>query len=69
MADTTSVVCPTCQRTFPAGTRVEGVGCFDCFHQWYDGDLPHPDNLSREKVGNHVRKKHGLPPLEPRGRQ
>ncbi len=53
--------CPYCQREVSDG-RSSGW-CFECFEQWYDGSLPHPDNLDPVKVANFVRKKHGLKPL------
>lgn len=55
--------CPVCRRDVTDGEP--GVWCFECFREWYDGELPSPDNLSPIKIGNHVRNRHGLPPLEP----
>lgn len=53
--------CPYCLRYVKDG---RGLGwCFECFEQWYDGRLPHPDNLDPVKVANYVRAKHGLSPL------
>lgn len=54
--------CPYCQRVV-SDDRGEGW-CFECFEQWYDGDLCHPDNLDPVKVANYVRAKHNLPPLD-----
>ena len=54
-------ICWCCQRTVRDG-RGSGL-CFECFEQWYDGDLAPPDNLDPVKVANYVRRKHRLPPL------
>ncbi len=53
--------CYLCQRVVNDGRA--DIWCFDCFRTWYDGDLPPPDSLNPLKVANHVRSKHGLPPL------
>lgn len=55
--------CNVCQRVVKDDRR--SGWCFECFEQWYDGDLSHEngDNRNPLKVANHVRKKHGLPPL------
>ena len=42
--------------------------CRECFMEWYDGDDPSIsadlDNVSNKlRIGNWIRKKHGLPPL------
>lgn len=54
--------CSICQRTVNDGRQ---GWCFECFKQWYDGDLSHAngDNLNPLKIANHVRAKHKLPPL------
>lgn len=55
--------CPSCLRMVKDGKS--GGWCFQCFEQWYDGDLSHEngDNLDPVKVANHVRRKNKLPPL------
>ena len=39
--------------------------CTECFYQWYDPDNAQVDSTSPMTIGNYVRKKNGLPPLEP----
>jgi hypothetical protein len=39
--------------------------CLECFGQWYDPDNGSFDNTNPVELGNYVRSKHGLPPLEP----
>jgi hypothetical protein len=55
-------ICWCCQREVLDGRRHAGF-CFECFEQWYDGNLPHPDNLDPVKIANYVRSKHHLAPL------
>ena len=38
--------------------------CSECFSQWYDADNSTIDKTDPVSIGNYVRKKHGLPPLE-----
>lgn len=38
--------------------------CRDCFSQWYDPDNGSFNNCDPIELGNYVRKKHGLPPLQ-----
>ena len=38
--------------------------CSDCFRMWYDPDYADVDQTSALSVGNAVRKKYGLAPLE-----
>lgn len=38
--------------------------CTECFSQWYDPDNASFDNCNPVELGNYVRRKHGLPPME-----
>lgn len=38
--------------------------CRDCFFQWYDPDNGEVDPTKPMSIGNYVRKKHGIAPLE-----
>src|SRR5580765_1885954 len=38
--------------------------CIECFFQWYDPDPGGFDPCDPLQLGNHVRAKHGLPPLQ-----
>lgn len=61
-------VCDACAREvehvrgsiWHGGSRL----CLECFYQWYDPDNASFDNRDRLSLGNYVRLKHGLPPLE-----
>jgi hypothetical protein len=59
-------VCDCCQREVERvrGSMWHGQSriCPECFIQWYDGDGGF-DPCDPIQLGNHVRAKHGLPPL------
>ena len=55
-------VCDCCQREFE--NRYSHTSCSECFGQWYDPDNSSFDHLDPVSIGNYVRAKHGLPPLE-----
>lgn len=57
-----SKFCSCCKLEMPK--ERDKHWCFECFLQWYDGGLPHPDNLDPIKVANFVRAKRGFPPLD-----
>jgi hypothetical protein len=61
-------VCDCCKRTVEKvrGSMWHGESkiCIECFHQWYDPDNDEVDPTKPLSIGNYVRKKHGLPPLE-----
>lgn len=66
-------VCDCCQREV---SRVRGSMwhgdsriCEECFFQWYDPDTGAIDVTDPVSIGNHVRKKHGLPALSATERQ
>lgn len=60
-------VCECCRRVVDV---VRGslwghkTTCTECFLQWYDPDNNSFDPLNPVSIGNYVRSKHGLPPLE-----
>lgn len=62
-------VCDACQRQVDRvrGSMWHGDSaiCTDCFSQWYDPDNGTFNPCDPVQLGNHVRKKHGLPPLPP----
>lgn len=60
-------VCDACEREVD---RVRGsiwhgeaAICLECFAQWYDPDNGTFDPCDPVQLGNHIRAKHGLPPL------
>lgn len=61
-------ICECCQRPVE---RVRGsiwghdAICIECFCQWYDPDNASFDHLNARSIGNYVRSKYGLPPLDP----
>ena len=67
-------VCDCCEREVdhvrsgPAAELWFGEDriCRDCFVEWYDGDRPTAgtDNSNKRAIGNWIRQKHGLAPLE-----
>lgn len=60
-------VCDCCQREVDS-VRSSIWGhkhtCTECFLQWYDPDNSSFDNCDQVSLGNYVRSKHGLAPLE-----
>lgn len=60
--------CDACQREvdYMRGSPWTGLAqlCLQCFGQWYDPDNGTFDNCNPVELGNYVRKKNGLPPLE-----
>jgi hypothetical protein len=60
-------ICDACKREvgYVRGSIWHGEDaiCIECFSQWYDPDGTF-DNCNPVELGNHVRAKHGLPPLE-----
>jgi hypothetical protein len=61
--------CDACQRDveYVRGSIWHGEHriCHECFCQWYDPDNGSFDSNNPVSLGNHVRSKHGLPPLAP----
>jgi hypothetical protein len=61
-------VCAACQREAEhvRGSISHGDDklCIECFCQWYEPDNGSFDPVNRISLGNYVRKKHGLLPLE-----
>ncbi len=61
-------VCDACKRNvdYVRGSMWHGVNriCRECFSQWYDPDNGSFDSNNPVSLGNYVRHKHGLPPLE-----
>jgi len=62
---------PTCHACRREVEKVRGSWwhgehqiCLECFYQWYDPDSSEIDPCSAVSIGNYVRKKHGLPPLD-----
>ncbi len=61
--------CDCCQREvdYVRGSMWHGQAriCRDCFIEWYDPDrdISGEDSPDPRNIGNHIRKKHGLPPL------
>lgn len=65
------LVCDCCKRSvdFVRGSLWHGQDriCLECFYEWYDPSDPSTtdDNASnKNRIGNWVRKKFGLPELE-----
>lgn len=62
------LVCDCCKRTVDRvrGSMWHGTAriCLECFCQWYDPDSHEINPTDPESIGNYVRKKHGLPPLD-----
>ena len=61
-------VCDCCQREVERvrSSMWHGTAriCLECFGQWYDPDNGSFDNCDPVSLGNYVRSKHGLPPLQ-----
>lgn len=61
-------VCDCCERQVDSvrGSMWHGKAglCSECFCQWYDPDNNSVDPTDPVSIGNHVRSKHGLPPLK-----
>lgn len=65
-------ICDACEREvdYVRGSMWHGDSriCRECFREWYDPDDPtttEENATCSERIGNWVRKKHGLPPLNP----
>jgi hypothetical protein len=62
-------ICDCCKRPVDhvRGSMWHGDAriCRECFSQWYDPDNESVDSTNPISIGNHIRKKHGLPALEP----
>lgn len=60
--------CDCCQREVERVRRSMWHGddriCAECFDAWYDPDDGSYDPCNPVELGNHVRKKHGFPPIE-----
>ena len=60
-------ICDCCRREVAKvrGSVWHGEAqiCIECFDQWYDPDYV-IDQTNPVSIGNYVRKKHGLPPLD-----
>jgi len=60
-------ICGCCQRAVVETRRSQWHGitrmCKECFIAWYDPDDP-IDVTDPTEVGDYVRRKHGLPPLQ-----
>lgn len=61
-------VCDACKREVDRLRRSiwhsDHAICTECFSQWYDPDNGTFDNCNPIELGNYVRKKHGLAPLQ-----
>jgi len=61
------LVCDCCRRTVDKvrGSMWHGAAliCLECFYQWYDPDSSEIDSTDPVSIGNYVRRKHGLSPL------
>jgi hypothetical protein len=61
-------ICDCCQREvdYVRGSMWHGTDriCLECFYQWYDPDSGTFDSCNKIELGNYVRSKHGLPPME-----
>lgn len=64
-------ICDCCRRQVEKvrGSMWHGTSriCSECFIEWYDGDRPitcEADLGSPLSIGNWIRKRHGLPPME-----
>jgi hypothetical protein len=68
-------ICDCCEREVDKVRRGQAMElwfgkdhiCNECFREWYDGDRPTmgTDDSDKLNIGNWVRKKHNLPPLNP----
>lgn len=62
------LVCDCCRRAVDYVRTSQWHGedalCRECFSQWYDPDNDTIDIADPKSIGNYVRKKHGLPPLD-----
>jgi hypothetical protein len=63
-------VCDCCQREVERvrGSVWHGTSrlCPECFGQWYDPDNESVDPTDPISIGNAIRRRHGLPALEPK---
>jgi hypothetical protein len=61
-------ICDCCQREveYVRGSMWHGDAriCLDCFGQWYDPDNETVEPTKPVSIGNYVRAKFGLPPLQ-----
>jgi hypothetical protein len=61
-------ICDACKREVDRvrGSMWHGEKriCLECFGQWYHPDNGSFDNCNPVSLGNYVRSKHGLAPLE-----
>jgi len=64
------IICDCCKRAVDHVRASLWHGddrvCRECFVEWYDGDRPTIgiDNSNKRAIGNWIRQKHGLAPLE-----
>lgn len=60
--------CDCCQREVDkvrsSVWHGQAMICTECFIQWYDCDSGDIDVTDPVALGNHVRGKHGLPPID-----